>query len=150
MQAMSSMALSRATDGSGSPSKLDMTTTLDTVFSTDVVHENVTWGRHFIPLSDAGFTFIGCMLGFTFVVGSFSNGLCLFVFVRNRRLRSPTNVFVMALNLVDFLMCFTVKDKGLNKTSSADVQLSDRREKLASEHSLGLTIDFTLFVLSDL
>ncbi|XP_059157588.1 pinopsin-like [Physella acuta] len=76
--------------------------------SSDLVtaSHNVTGGRHFVPLSNAGFTFIGCMLSFTFVVGSFINALCLFVFARNRRLRSPTNVFVMALNLCDFLMCF--------------------------------------------
>ncbi|KAK3738774.1 hypothetical protein RRG08_035654 [Elysia crispata] len=63
-------------------------------------------GDHIRPMSEAGFTFIASMLTVTYVVGSFINGLCLFVFARNKRLRSPTNVFVIALNLCDFLMCF--------------------------------------------
>ncbi|XP_012938994.2 pinopsin-like [Aplysia californica] len=60
---------------------------------------------HFVELSDAGFSFIAFMLTLTFVLGSFVNGLCLFVFAKNKRLRSPTNIFVMALNLCDLLMC---------------------------------------------
>ncbi|XP_055882539.1 visual pigment-like receptor peropsin isoform X1 [Biomphalaria glabrata] len=102
------MTLLQSSKAAGGPrSVLTDATTIGSVVTTDMLADNATEGRHFIPLSDAGFTFIACMLGFTFVVGSFSNGLCLFVFIRNRRLRSPTNVFVMALNLVDFLMCFT-------------------------------------------
>nr|BDI63178.1 xenopsin 2 [Peronia verruculata] len=63
-------------------------------------------GSRFTPLSDGGFMFIAIMLSTTFSLGSFFNGLCLYVFAKNKRLRSPTNIFVMSLNLCDFLMCF--------------------------------------------
>ncbi|GFO42779.1 class a rhodopsin G-protein coupled receptor gprop2 [Plakobranchus ocellatus] len=78
----------------------------------DMIHDlasNGSGNEHFRSMSDAGYTFIATMLTVTFVLGSFINGLCLFVFARNKRLRSPTNVFVIALNLCDFFMCFCGK-----------------------------------------
>lgn len=72
----------------------------------DVSGNGSSTASHIRSMSEAGFTFIASMLTITYVVGSFINGLCLFVFAKNKRLRSPTNIFVIALNLCDFLMCF--------------------------------------------
>nr|BBH84660.2 Xenopsin [Ambigolimax valentianus] len=67
---------------------------------------NVTSELKFRTLSGTGFIFIGCMLSVTWSFGTFFNGLCLYIFATTAGLRSPTNIFIIALNLCDFLMCF--------------------------------------------
>ena len=78
-----------------------VTTTADSLISNDT--QNKSQGADII-LTDAGYNFIAFMLTTCFIFGSFINGLCLFVFMKNKRLRSPTNIFVMSLNICDMLM----------------------------------------------
>lgn len=48
---------------------------------------------------------IGILLSVGVLVGVFFNGAAVLVFVRNKHLRTPTNLFVLALCVCDLFMC---------------------------------------------
>ncbi|KAL8587396.1 hypothetical protein ACOMHN_062129 [Nucella lapillus] len=48
---------------------------------------------------------IATILSLTFVIGVFFNSMAIFIFIKNRELRTPTNSFVMTLCLCDLFMC---------------------------------------------
>ncbi|XP_070180762.1 pinopsin-like [Littorina saxatilis] len=55
--------------------------------------------------SPAVYYVVASMLTFTCFVGTFFNGVAIFVFAKNKHLRTPTNSFVMSLCACDLLMC---------------------------------------------
>ena len=58
-------------------------------------------------ISDLGYTVIASLLTFVWVFGTIFSTLSLVVFATNKTLRSPTNMFVMSLNVCDLCMsCF--------------------------------------------
>ncbi|XP_070193483.1 pinopsin-like [Littorina saxatilis] len=58
-------------------------------------------------ISDMGYTVVASLLTVTWVSGTLLNIFSLVVFLSNKRLRSPTNMFVMSLNFCDLCMsCF--------------------------------------------
>lgn len=57
-------------------------------------------------LSPMGYNIFGFCLSTVFLVGSVTNGTGLLIFLKNKQLRSPTNIFIMNLAIADFLMCF--------------------------------------------
>ncbi|XP_050391022.1 parapinopsin [Patella vulgata] len=71
---------------------------------TSLVPETSSAGPKPPPMSSLAYTIIGivmmcyCCLGFTF------NSCSILVFAKNKNLRSPTNMFILALNICDFLM----------------------------------------------
>ena len=56
-------------------------------------------------ISDLGYIAVASLLSFVWVFGTISNVISLIVFASNKTLRSPTNLFVMSLNLCDLFMC---------------------------------------------
>ena len=58
-------------------------------------------------ISDLGYTFVAVLLSIVCVLGTTFNVYSLVVFASSRKLRSPTNVFIMSLNVCDLCMsCF--------------------------------------------
>ncbi|XP_067671716.1 parapinopsin-like [Haliotis asinina] len=52
-----------------------------------------------------GYNIIGVICAITTIVSFLANGCGMLVFIKNKALRSPTNLFVMALCVCDLLMC---------------------------------------------
>ncbi|CAG2250420.1 OPN3 [Mytilus edulis] len=50
-------------------------------------------------------TSLGVYLTIAIVIGTLANGSALYVFLTNKQLRSPTNMFIISLLICDFLMC---------------------------------------------
>ncbi|XP_076469691.1 pinopsin-like [Babylonia areolata] len=58
-------------------------------------------------ISDQAYTLVACVLSVVWVFGTLLNVLSLVVFACNKKLRSPTNMFVISLNVCDLGMsCF--------------------------------------------
>ncbi|CAC5402365.1 OPN4 [Mytilus coruscus] len=56
-------------------------------------------------LSPLILTSLGIYLTIAIVIGTLANGSALYVFLTNKQLRSPTNMFIISLITCDFLMC---------------------------------------------
>jgi hypothetical protein len=50
-------------------------------------------------------TFFGFWLFINWSVGLFLNGSIIYVFIKNKELRSPTNAFIISINIGDILAC---------------------------------------------
>ncbi|XP_025107397.1 visual pigment-like receptor peropsin isoform X2 [Pomacea canaliculata] len=89
---------SSAGDLDGESSSLSVLTVSaqDAVSAGDAVHP--------ARMSRAGYMVVGATLTLTWVLGTLGNATCLAVFTLHKRLRSPTNMFVMSLNTSDLLM----------------------------------------------
>lgn len=55
---------------------------------------------------DTAYTAVAIILLFVWVFGTLLNATSLVVFALNKRLRSPTNMFIISLNVCDLLMSF--------------------------------------------
>ena len=47
----------------------------------------------------------GLWLLFVFFVGIFLNGSIIYVYIKHKDLRSPTNAFIVSINICDLLAC---------------------------------------------
>ncbi|KAL8561006.1 hypothetical protein ACOMHN_050086 [Nucella lapillus] len=81
---------------------------LDPEVSTAPGQEGNLRGNDVTPLriSASGYTVVAVMLSTVWVLGTLFNAVSLCVFACHKKLHSPTNMFVMALNLCDLCMSF--------------------------------------------
>ena len=67
--------------------------------------QNSTYNYRIHILPPYGYNILAVLLTMVLVFGSFINGAGLIMFIKNRHLRSPTNIFILNLAAADFLMC---------------------------------------------
>ncbi|XP_070193485.1 parapinopsin-like, partial [Littorina saxatilis] len=89
-----------------------MSNVLTMTSTTEITTINRSTPTEFSPhslrhsMSDTGYVTIAVLLSVVWVFGTVFNITALYVFFSNKRLQSPTNMFVIALSLCDLCMSF--------------------------------------------